>query len=229
MKKHIGKIVLAAVIVLMGGSFLYAQFATRNANNGVTVQDHIKGNTEAKVILTEYADFQCPACGQFYPIVSSVLEQYGDQMSFEFKHFPLSSVHPFAMPAAKAAEAAGQQGKFFEMYAKLFENQNAWTKSATPQTYFIEYAKELGLDEALFKQHLRSSVLEDHIKSQFNEAREKGLTGTPSFFLNGELLEFKTMEEFIAAIEQALGVSSATTTPETVPINDVQFGLPEVQ
>lgn len=223
MKKHIGKIILAAVVVLMGGSFLYAQYATRNANDGVTVQDHIKGNTESKVILTEYADFQCPACSQFYHIVTSVLEQYEDQMAFEFKHFPLVSIHPFAMPAAKAAEAAGQQGKFFEMYAKLFENQNAWSKSATPQTFFIQYAEELGLDVTLFKQHLGSSVLENRIKDQFDEARGLGLTGTPSFFLNGERLEFQTMDEFIGAIEQALGVSSST--PQQAPEAEVEFGI----
>lgn len=226
MKKHFGKIILVIVVVLMGGSFLYANYAARSADEGVVISDHIKGNSESSVTLTEYSDFQCPACGQFYPIVKSVLEQYGDDIAFEYKHFPLVSIHPYAMPAAKAAEAAGQQGKFFEMHDKLFENQNAWSKSATPQVFFIRYAEELGLNVDLFKQHMRSSMLEDRIKEQFAEAQDLGLTGTPSFFLNGERLEFETFDEFLGAIERALGVTPEVQATTTSAESGVEFGLP---
>lgn len=222
MKKHIWKIILIGAVILMGSAFAFAQFATQKANEGVVTKAHIKGNPEAGVTLVEYADFQCPACAQFYPVVTSIVEQYGDKMAFEYKHFPLVSVHPFALPAAKAAEAAGQQGKFFEMYDKLFTNQNAWSKSATPQVFFTQYAEELGLDMSLFKTHLRASVLDDHIKGQFNEARDLGLTGTPSFYLNGQRMEFKTMQEFIGAIESALGVTSSSSPQQ----QEVEFGLP---
>ena len=227
MKKHIWKIVFVVVAVLMGASFLYAQYASDKANDGVELSDHIKGNPEASVTLTEYGDFQCPACAQFSPIVRSVMDQYGDQIAFEFRHFPLISIHPYAVPAAKAAEAAGVQGKFFEMHDKLYDNQNAWAKSAAPQAFFVQYAEELGLDVDLFKQHMRASLIEEKIESQFNEAQEKGLTGTPSFFLNGERLEFETMEEFFAAIDSALGIvpQSASSTPEAS--SSVQFGLPQ--
>jgi protein-disulfide isomerase len=226
MKKHFGKIFLAAVIVLMGGSFLYANYAGTKANEGVVLSSHIKGNAAAAVTLTEYSDFQCPACGQFYPVVKALLEQYGDQIAFEYKHFPLITIHPHAMPAAKAAEAAGVQGKFFEMHDKLFENQDAWSKSATPQAFFVQYAQELGLDVDLFKQHMRSSMIEDTIKAQFNEAQDLGLTGTPSFFLNGERLEFETFEEFMGAIETALGVAPAEQNTATSTESGVEFGLP---
>ncbi len=225
MKKHFWKIVLGVAVVLMGGSIILAQYVGSQANEGVVLSEHIKGPVDAKVQLTEYADFQCPACGQFYPVVTDVLEKYGDQITFEFKHFPLVSIHQFAMPAAKAAEAAGQQGKFFEMYDKLFVNQNIWTKSATPQVYFLQYAEELGLDMPLFKQHLRSSLIEDHIRSQFDEARGLGLTGTPSFYLNGQRLEFKTVPEFTSAIEVALGIAS-TTANAVESGESVEFGLP---
>lgn len=226
MKKHTGKIILGAVILLMAGAFWYASYAGSKANEGVVITEHIKGPQNPKVTLTEYADFQCPACGQFYPVVKGILEQYGDEMAFEFKHFPLVSIHPYAMSAAKAAEAAGQQGKFFEMYAKLFENQDAWSKSATPQVFFTEYAQELGLNIDLFKQHMRATMLQEHIESQFNEARDLGLTGTPSFYLNGARLEFKTIEEFVGAVESALGVSSGTSTKDALPQSQVEFGLP---
>jgi len=226
MKKHFGKIFLAAVIVLMGGSILYANYAGTKANEGVVLSSHIKGNADAAVTLTEYSDFQCPACGQFYPVVKALLEQYGDQIAFEYKHFPLITIHPHAMPAAKAAEAAGVQGKFFEMHDKLFENQDAWSKSATPQAFFVQYAEELGLDVDLFKQHMRSSMIEDTIKEQFNEAQDLGLTGTPSFFLNGERLEFETFEEFMGAIETALGIAPEGQNAATSTESSVEFGLP---
>jgi protein-disulfide isomerase len=230
MKKHIWKIVFALVIVLMGASFLYANYASTKANDGVVLTDHIKGSEDAKVVITEYGDFQCPACAQFQPIVKELVNQYGDQIAFEFRHFPLISIHPYAVPAAKAAEAAGVQGKFFEMHDKLYENQNAWAKSSAPQAFFIQYAQEIGLDVDLFKQHMRASLIEKKIEGQFKEAQEKGLTGTPSFFLNGERLEFQTMEQFFGAIEGALGIAPATgsSTPVTTE-ESVEFGLPEVQ
>lgn len=230
MKKHIWKIIFALVVVLMGASFFYAQYAGTQANEGVVLTDHVKGNPDASVKITEYGDFQCPACAQFHPIIKELVDQYGDQIAFEFKNFPLISIHPYAVPAAKAAEAAGVQGKFFEMHDKLYENQNAWSKSAAPQAFFNEYAQELGLDMALFKQHMRASLIEQKIEGQFKEAQEKGLTGTPSFFLNDERLEFSTMEEFFGAIESALGITpegTGTSTAETV--GSVEFGLPEVQ
>lgn len=224
MKKHIWKIIFASAVILMAGSFLYANYASNKANEGVTLSSHVKGNADASVTLTEYSDFQCPACAQFYPLVQDLLKQYGDRIAFEYKHFPLISIHPYAVPAAKAAEAAGVQGKFFEMHDMLFENQNAWAKSATPQVFFAQYAEELGLDVVLFKQHMRASVIEDVIEAQFNEAQGLGLTGTPSFFLNGERMEFETYSDFIAAIEAALGVTPAAETGSNTP--SVQFGLP---
>lgn len=233
MKKHIGKIILAAAVVLMVGSFWYASYIGNKANEGVVIEPNVKGNPDAQVELVEYSDFQCPACGAFYPIVKDLLDQYGDQIAFEYKHFPLSSIHPYAVPAAKAAEAAGQQGKFFEMHDKLFENQSAWSQSATPQVFFNQYAEEIGLDMDLFTQHLRSSMISDHIEAQFNEARELGFTGTPSFTLNGEPFEFSTYEGFIGGIEAALGVSTSTqgsaATNTTETSTEVEFGIPQAQ
>ena len=225
MKKHMWKIVAGIVVVVMGGSILYSQQASQSANDGVVLGENIKGNSDSSVVLTEYADFQCPACAQFHPIVKAIQEQYGDQLAIEFKHFPLISIHPHALPAAKAAEAAGVQGKFFEMHDMLFENQAAWSKSGTPQVFFNQYAEELGLDVPLFKKHMRASMIEDRIREDLESAIANGFTGTPSFLLNGEVLEFETYEEFISKIESALGVTQSASSTEEAPADEVNFGI----
>lgn len=213
-----------AVLAIVAAIF-YSQQIGKQANEGVTLSPHIKGNEAATVKLTEYSDFQCPACGQFYPVVKEVVDQYKDQLTFEYKHFPLISIHPNAAPAAKAAEAAAQQGKFWEMHDKLFENQAAWSGSSAPQPIFIGYAKELGLNVDQFTRQMKASLIADKVADSFREARERGLTGTPTFFLNDEMMQFQTIAEFKAQIEQALGVSPAASASTTSPTPAVQFGI----
>ena len=221
-----GKTFIILAFLLIATSIVYANYATNKANEGVTLEQHIKGNPDARVVLREHSDFQCPACGQFYPVIETLLEDYGDDIALEYKHFPLITIHPYAVPAAKAAEAAGQQGKFFEMHDKLFENQQIWSQSANPRAFFDQYAEEIGLDMDLFKQHYKASLIEDKIQAEYEEARQLGLTGTPSFFLNGERLEFETFEEFIGAIESALGVNTdASSTVPAAGNDEVIFGF----
>lgn len=205
LKKHFWKIVLVVVILAIGGSVFYANWAAEQANEGVTIEAHVKGNPDAAVTLVEYSDFQCPACGQFYPYLKEIVEEHGDQLRFEYRHFPLINIHPFATPAARAAEAAAQQGKFWEMHDKLFEGQGTWSKSSNPNAYFEQYAEEIGLDMATYKRHLNSSVINDAITNSFNDARDRGFTGTPTFMLNGEVMEFSTFDEFNSQIEAAVG------------------------
>lgn len=207
-KEHFWKITGLVAILALGGSIVYSQYAANEANEGVVVEAHVKGNPDAPVKMVEYSDFQCPACKQFVPVVEEILNQYGDQISFEYRHFPLINIHNNAVPAAVAAEAAGQQGKFFEMHDKLFENQTVWANSSVPSRYFEQYAEEIGLDIDLFKTHMNASVITDSIKDSFNEARDKGLTSTPSFFLNGEKMTYTTFEEFRNLIDEAVGTSS---------------------
>ena len=227
MKKFTWKTFVVVAVVLIGASVVYSQYASNKANEGVVIEPHIKGNPDASVDLVEHSDFQCPACGQFYPVVKEVMDLYGDQIRFEYKHFPLVSIHPYAVPAAKAAEAAGQQGKFFEMHDMLFENQSTWSKASNPQAYFVQYAEEIGLDIALFKKHVGASSIDKRIEDDFNEARTLGLTGTPSFFLNGEKMEIDSFSGSIENIEAALGITSntPTSTQSTETSPDVTFGL----
>jgi protein-disulfide isomerase len=213
-------------VVLFGGAIVYSKNANEKNNQGVTVADHVKGNPEATVTLVEYSDFQCPACASFQPVVNELMAQYGDKLRFEYKHFPLP-IHNYAQQAAVAAEAASQQGKFFEFHDALFTNQQEWSNSATPQTFFVKYAEELSLDVEKFKMHQNSSVLRDEVRKDLSAARELGLTGTPTFFLNGERMQFETFEDFIRQISVAIdpvaagtfSVSASTTEPE------VKFGL----
>ena len=236
-------VVIAVIMfVLIGGAIWYSSSVSKQANEGVTVQTHSKGNENAAITLVEYSDFQCPACGAFQPTVNEVMAEFGDKVKFEYKHYPLVQIHPFAEPAARAAEAAGQQGKFFEYADKLFAGQNEWTKSTNPTGFFKKYAEELGLDLTKFAQHQKSSLLQGNIKANMLEARELGLTGTPSFYLNGVKMEVATFDDFKAKIKAAVNPqidfnlpseglkmvpvapeTSSTATTTTAPA--VQFGI----
>ncbi len=219
-------IVLTVLTVLLfGGAIFYSQKANQSNNEGVTPVSHIKGNPDATVKLVEYSDFQCPACASFQPVIAELMSAYGDQLSFEYKHFPLP-IHNFAQQAAVAAEAASQQGKFFEYHDVLFQKQSEWSSSATPQVLFARYAEELGLDVEAFRRHQNSSVLRDAVRADLAEARELGLTGTPTFFLNGERMQFETFEEFVSQIALAIDPSGAlleTSATSTEP--SVRFGI----
>ncbi len=219
-------IIGVVVAVIFGGSIYLSQQVASKANEGVVITDHIKGNAAAEVRLTEFSDFQCPACAQFYPVVKDLMDQYGDQLAFEYRHFPLTRIHPFAEPAARAAEAAGQQGKFYEFHDLLFENQQTWSNSPNPQAFFDQYAEQLELDVDQFRTHMRSSMIKDKIRSDLNDAVGRGLTGTPSFYLNGERMQYQTFADFVSAVEAALGVAPVTeegVTPSA--IDTVEFGV----
>lgn len=212
-------------VVLFGGSFWYASVSAEKNNEGVVIKPHIKGNPDASVVLVEYSDLQCPACAAFVPAVSEVMNTYGDSVRFEYKHFPLP-IHPFAVQAAMAAEAAGQQDKFFEYHDLLFENQETWARSATPQALFIEYAERLELDVETFRRHMNASVLREHVQGQFAEGRERGITGTPTFFLNGERMQISTFEDFITQVGRAVtGGDSSSTATTSQSTSGVQFGI----
>lgn len=215
------------MVVLFGGAIWYSSIATEKSNEGIVEMQHIKGNPESTVTLVEYSDFQCPACASFQPVLKEILATYGDKMQFEYKHYPLP-IHPYAQQAGIAAEAAGQQGKFFEFHDALFEKQNEWSKSATPVAFFAKYAEELGLDVEKFKQHQKSSLLRDAVRSDLNEARELGLTATPTFFLNGEKMEITSFEDFIAQIAFAIdpsAMNASSSASTTATVSDIQFGL----
>jgi protein-disulfide isomerase len=149
----------------------------------VTLDDaSAKGSNEALVTLIAWSDFQCPYCSRVAPTMAQLEKDYGADLRIAFKHNPLG-FHPNALPAAKAAEAAGKQGKFWEMHDKLFENQ----KALTPEGY-VTWAGELGLDVEQFKKDMADPAIEKKITTQQAQGMSLGARGTPAFFVNGRFL-----------------------------------------
>src|SRR5688572_1454871 len=122
--------IIAIIIVIFGGIVLFSsKDESKNGTSESKPTNHIYGEGKSGVKLVEYGDYQCPFCGQFYPIVEQIKQQYGEQITFQFRNLPLVSLHQNAFAAARAAEAADKQGKFWEMYSLLFQNQTAWSPS----------------------------------------------------------------------------------------------------
>jgi protein-disulfide isomerase len=162
-----------------------------------------KGPKDAKVTIVEFSDYQCPFCSQVEPLLDQVMAAYPKDVQRVYKQFPLTSIHPNAMPASKAALAAAKQGKFWEMHAKLFAN----SRELTPDN-FKKWAQELGLNVAKFEQDLASPDIQAQVDKDMQEARSAEVTGTPSIFVNGKRLQQRSFEGFKAAIDAALGAKS---------------------
>lgn len=170
----------------------------------VDYSDWTKGSTTPKATIVEYSDFQCPACGAYYPLVEQVYAQYKDRVSFTYRHFPLPQ-HPNAIPAAYASEAAGMQGKFWEMYDMLFKNQAEWSVVSDPQPFLEGYAAKLGLNMAKYK----TDIVSDAVKARVDRSKQSGVTSaidhTPTFFINGKMSNNpQSLAEFKALIEYAI-------------------------
>jgi len=154
--------------------------------------DNMKGlpdNASSTVVLMEYSDFQCPACRSYYPVLRQVMTEFGDRITFVFRHFPLSSIHMNAEFAARAAEAAKKQGKFWEMHDLLFEKQDEWAKANDVETIFKNYAVLLGISPDQFVVDWKSKEVKDFVRAQKNHATKSGLQGTPTFFLGGKQIQ----------------------------------------
>lgn len=166
--------------------------------------DWKKGSKNPKVTLIEYSDFQCPACGYYYPLVEKITTEYADRMTFAYRHFPLPQ-HKNALVAAYATEAAGKQGKFWAMYQKIFETQDKWSETNTATKTFEGYAQGLGLDMNKYKQDASSAETKAAVDNDRNTGLQKGVNGTPSFFLNGKKMQNpRDYTEFKALIEYAI-------------------------
>ena len=142
--------------------------------------DHVQGTADAHVTLVEYGDYQCPGCGAAYPMVKAILNRLGTKLRFAFRNMPLSEIHPFAEMAAEAAEAAGAQGKFWEMHDGLYEHQ-----AELGSELMSALAKRLHLDVPRFEQDLVSRKFRDHVKRDFMGGVRSGVNGTPTFFIDG--------------------------------------------
>ena len=169
---------------------------------------HVRGSATAPVTLEEFADFQCPGCGLFYPVLKTIEGEYGSRLRVIFREFPLQSRHSHALAAAYAAEAAGMQGKFWEMHDLLYETQGAWEKAELDVGPIFEgYAGRIGLDVERFKRDQSSETVENRIFLDGLRAHSLGIQGTPAVYINGREIpyeEFGTVEALRASIEKAL-------------------------
>lgn len=147
----------------------------------VSEKDHLQGNPHAAIELLEFGDYQCPHCGRAYPIIKRLQEKLGDDLKFVFRNFPLSEIHPLAVLAAVATEAAAKQGKFWEMHDIVFEHQIRLYKRA-----ILEYAQALDLDIEQFEADLEDEILLEKVNADFESGLRSGVNGTPTFFIDSE-------------------------------------------
>ncbi|HLD25655.1 MAG TPA: thioredoxin domain-containing protein [Candidatus Andersenbacteria bacterium] len=199
-------VLLLGAVAVAGGAWLLAR--SDSGDTGVSdsrvsaqASDWVKGGpadgSTAKVVLIEYGDFQCPACGAYYPVVKSMHEELGEALQIVWRHFPLREAHPQAQLAAQAAEAAGNQQKFWDMHNILFERQSDWAGKSDAREKFMGYAAELGLNAEQFARDIDAGEVREAVEDDYHSGVAAGVNATPTFYLNGaELGGFRTLDEF---------------------------------
>lgn len=150
--------------------------------------DWYKGDKGAPIVIVEYSDFQCPSCKVYQPELEEVFKTYPGQVVLVYRHFPLKQIHLQAEQAAYAAEAAGRQGKFWEMHDKLFEHQAAWVENRSASRIFADYAQQIGLNMDQYRREVKHKEVKAAVKADYMSALKNALSATPSFFVNGELV-----------------------------------------
>ena len=214
-------VIIAGVLVaaLAAGAWLWrATHGPGTARAGVVASGapgaqppRAAGREGAPLVLEEFGDYQCPPCGQFYPEIERLRAEYGDRLRLVFRHYPLTQAHPNALVAAHAAEAAGFQNRFWEMHDRLFRNQRDWAKAGDARAVFDGYARALGLDAARFARDMNGGEADARIVADHERAKSLGVTGTPTFFLNGRevpLDKLKTPADLRTALDAALAGKS---------------------
>jgi len=166
----------------------------------VSERDHIAGPDDAPVTLVEYGDYECPYCGMAHPVVKRAQRELGKQLRFVFRNFPLAEAHPHAQIAAQAAEAAGAQGRFWEMHDMIFEHQDALEVKD-----LLGYAASLGLDAEQIARDLEAGTYVKRVREEFRSGVKSGVNGTPTFFVNGARYDGSWANEkaFIGALRDA--------------------------
>ena len=166
----------------------------------VSAKDHVQGDLTAPVVLVEYGDFQCPHCGAAHPIVKQIQKHYGNKLAFIFRHFPLAESHPFAQAAAVAAEAAANQGKFWEMHDLIYEHQRSLGVEL-----LLRLAESLKLDMKRFQNDFRDPKLFALVEDSFESGIMSGVNGTPSFYINGSKFDgyydYESLSEAIDSVK----------------------------
>ncbi len=217
-------VVLAVAVVIVAGVMSGGFSAVTNSSStpagfvattvpAIASSDWTRGNANAKVTVIEYADYECPACAEWAPIMSQLVQNFSSTVIFAFRNFPLYSVHPDAQISAQAVEAAGLQGKYWEMHDLLYQKQNEWV-AASPDAvvgqYFDGYASLLGLDMNKFNQDIGSSAVTAKIAADVASGNAASIDHTPTFFVNQKQIPNPNgFDDFKAVLDQALASSTA--------------------
>ena len=226
MKRLLPIIIIGAVLVVaLGGAAMLmrapqpaanapALSAATPAQRAAPVDEqpaHFKGRASAPVQIEEFGDYQCPPCGLFHPIAQRVLTEYGDRVRFSFRNYPIRTHHKFAAEAARAAEAAGLQGKFWEMHDLLYEKQAEWKDAEAARPLFLKYAQNLGLDMKRFAEDIDGAAAGMRVAQDEYLAKLRGVQGTPTLFVNGREVPFEQIMDYDklrAVIDAALAAKS---------------------
>ena len=175
--------------------------------SGVSVEakddDWIKGNKDASITLIEYSDFQCPACKTYAPMIKKLSEEYKDNIKVVYRHYPLPQ-HKNAKAAAYGAEAAGKQGKFWEMHDLLFEKQEEWSNEGDITEKLSIFAESLGLNKDEWRADYESQEVKDAVNADVTLANMINISSTPTFLLNGEKITIRNYEDIKSKVEEKL-------------------------
>jgi protein-disulfide isomerase len=170
---------------------------------------HFKGGQNAPVVIEEFADFQCPTCATVHTMMNEINASYGTRVKFIYRHFPLTQIHPNAFSAALASEAAGMQGKFWEMQNLLFQNQQRWSAASGAQALFESYAQTLGLDIEKFKADMAGTAVNQRVQADMQRGRSLGVNSTPTILINSRPVTVEQMS--IPGMKQIIGGELANT------------------
>jgi protein-disulfide isomerase len=187
MDKRFWAILGVLFVIIVGAIWIGNNKKSNTSNSNVAPTNHVEGQGTTGVKLVEYGDYECPICGMYYPTVKQVQAQFNNQIYFQFRNLPLTSIHQNAFVGARAAEAAAMQNKFWQMHDLLYENQDSWAQSSNPDTYFNAYAKQLGLNLTKFQSDFSSDYVNNLINADMNEFNKTNQQeATPTFFLDGK-------------------------------------------
>ena len=169
-------------------------------------EERYRGNPSAPLTLVVYVDYECPPCASYNPVLNEVLMHYGSKLRLEFRHFPMTTIHPNAVRAAIAVEAAGKQGHYWEMHDLLLSSQKQWARTDNPEEHFGKLATSLGLDTRRFLEALDSPALRERVTLDMTQGREMKIQAVPTFFLNARRIEpaSVTAAAFFAIIDEEL-------------------------
>jgi protein-disulfide isomerase len=173
---------------------------------------HTEGPANAPVQLEEFGDFQCPPCGIFHPVLEQMHKEFGDKLRITFREFPLVPAHQHAVAAASSAEAAGLQGKFWEMHKLIYDHQAEWKDKPDVAPIFEGYAKEIGLDVERWKKDAGGEQVAQRIFLDGRRGHSMGVRGTPTVFINGREVPFESLivaEKLRVVIQNELAASGS--------------------